>query len=62
MEKLPKEEQKVTYLFVAERPLEKSEERCQAKSVHVVNLTQVTDDKVQTGTILSQWQVCTSFL
>ena len=44
-------------LFVMQRPLEQSEERGKTEAVHVVDLTQITDDKVQLTAVLRQWDV-----
>ena len=37
--------------------MEEVEEGCQAEPVHVVDLTQVSYDKVELAALLRQWQV-----
>jgi len=44
-------------LFIVESPLEKTKERRQTEAIHVVDLTQITDDKEQLASLLSQRQI-----
>ena len=44
-----------TDLFCAQRPLEQPQERSQTESVHIIDFTQITNDEVQTTSVLSQW-------
>ena len=51
-----------THVFAVQSALEESEECGQAEAVHVVDLRQVADHKVQTAAALGQRQVGVSLL
>lgn len=50
------------HLFVLQRSVEETQERCQTESVHVINLGQIHDHKIHLTGRLSQWQVSVSLL